>query len=369
MPIFVIVVFVVVTVIFVVLSLMGRRRAGEALAAVRFEGQDEAISAMGAPFWWPLWLYGLEDADGWLLAAPEEERRVLVLDLWDPHDARSWKNRSMVIDSTAFLLAEQLGLTLGVQVGAAVMVDVARRKVLTAIGAAPPFAELTPFVNALESTPVVIWGEAGYDVEQDGLAFRIRTPDGEESGRTCRLSGAADELADSLVRTGVARRREPPSWYLAPRPEERVRYSELLDLLHLVILADRDNGFLPSFDAEFHNECSALALRSLLDFPRAGEQWKLIAATMALYGTRAAALDENVRRAAVALVLSVDDPAHPLFRLSPLYLAAFQEQERARERHGVLRTVRLRSGCRRWPASTGYDDCRGLVPSEGDGGR
>jgi hypothetical protein len=43
-----------------------------------------------------------------------------------------------------------------------------------------------------------------------------------------------------------------------------------------------------------------------------------------------------VRRAAVALVLSVDDPAHPLFRLSPLYLAAFQEQERARERHGVM---------------------------------
>ena len=301
---------------------------------------DERPSMTGAPIPWPLWIFGLQDAEAWLLPPRREAALPLVIvDLCDPFDEGSTPEREAVIDSAAYLLAERIWLHTDLPVSAAVFVSETQRKVLQPTGGMFEYDALMPFLTTLDPFPATARGEAGEDLDTDGLTLKLRMP-GDEAERT--LSAPVGELPemliDWLVRKELCRRIEPPSWYAAPDRALLADYARALDNLQLQVIADRKNRFIGRHSAKAHKGFVAHVQQMLAQYPEAGEQLKLLALTTAHYAQRDGRLELTQRQWAAALVEAVHDPAHPVYRLSPLLLHQFGEPARASSRRMNLRT-------------------------------
>jgi hypothetical protein len=282
---------------------------------------EEPISATGATLDYPLWAFGMEDAEEWLLPPRGGGIPVLIIDITDPYDAEADERREVIVDLAAFVLAEHLWVNTDNAAGGAAMVNLANKKLVQPTGSLPEYEELLPFINALDVEPIVVWGSALEDLEREGLKLKLRLP-GDEVERS--LSGPALELgsmlADWVQRQGHCAPTPAPAWH-KPLDEETLQpYSQALHDLQLQILADKKNEALGPLDADVHTGMLEAALASVEQHGDACPQLKLLAATIALYARRADKLPDALRRKAIELVLAETDEASAIFRLSPHYL-------------------------------------------------
>jgi hypothetical protein len=284
------------------------------------------LSGTGAPFERPLWLFGTEGAEKWLLRPRRATSPPLVIvDFTDPHDATAGEDRELTVDLAAFLLAEELWLTTDASVAAAALVEVEKRKVLQLVGPHRTWAELEPFVNSLDPRPIVAWGSALPDLAREGIRLSIRHP-ADEVERT--MSGPLAELPDMLIdwleRRQAAARTPPPAWWRSPPPGLVAAYCRGLHDLELQILADASNAALDPLDADVHATCLTRALDVADAHGDECPMLRVVAVTIAHYAARANRLPPPARHRAVGFVRAAA-PGSPLFALAPLLLRRLGE--------------------------------------------
>jgi len=303
------------------------------------ERGDERPSMTGAPIPWPLWIFGLQDAEAWLLPPRREDALPLaIVDLCDPYEDGSTPEREAVVDSAAYWLAERVWIQTDLPVSAAVFVAEAQRKVMQPTGSMFEYDALVPFLTTLEPFPAVARGEAGEDLDTDGLTLKLRLPDDPaERTLTAPVGELPGMLIDWLVRKGLCQRIEPPAWYAAPGPELLADYARALDNLQLQVIADKNNRFIERQEAEAHERYVEHAFAMLERHPDAGAQVLLLAAGTAHYAERDGRLGLVQRQQALDLINGVTDPEHPLYRISPLLLHVHREPVRAASRRKALR--------------------------------
>lgn len=292
---------------------------GAAGASAGAETSAAALSGTGAPFSWPLWLFGMENAERWLLPPRDEAQPpVVIVDITDPHDATADDAREMLVDMAAFLLAEHLWLRTDAAASAAVLIHTETGRLLQPVGELADWEGLRPFVDALERAPVLAWGAALADLEREGIQLKLRLP-GDDTERA--LAGPLPELTemliDWLVRRGLCQRLDPPAWWVAPTPRLRTTYATALHDLQLQILADHENEAIGPLDADLHAGFVERALEAAREHGDACPQLRLIAAVTAVYAARADRLPAPLRSRAVELVLAERDESTAVFRLSP----------------------------------------------------
>jgi len=305
------------------------------------KGSDVAptVSASAAPIDSPLWTFGLEEAHRWLVQTRKVEAPpLMIIDFNDPHDGEAGSDREQIVDSLAFVLAEAFLMTTDMSANAVIFVNTDEGKLVHPVGSIGEYDDLLPFLDTLDTPPVVMWGSAGLDLESDGITVKIHAP-GSQAERTLGLplSELADSLIDLCVSKGYCTRQEAPAWWAPPEGEVRAPYSVMLDNLQLQILADRKNRAIPDIDSDLHEEFADLAFETAERFRQAGGQVGLTALITALYAERAGKLTDKHRRAALDILRRLSDKAHPAYRLSPFLFSRFGRGMEARARLSELR--------------------------------
>ena len=80
---------------------------------------EESVEGTGAPIWYPLWLFGHEEAEKWLLPPRRDAGPpAILIDLSDPHNQGSEEGRAWIADSGAFLIAEEIWMTTDIRIAA-----------------------------------------------------------------------------------------------------------------------------------------------------------------------------------------------------------------------------------------------------------
>jgi hypothetical protein len=311
---------------------------GETTAPEAGPAKEGHVTGTGATFECPLWLHGLRDAETWLLPPRSAGGlRLVVVDFPDPHGDEGPKEREWIVDSAAFLIAEDLWMQTDLQADPAVFVNVEARKLLQMTSPIGSFEDLAPFIGSIKPEPAVAWGTAGRDLQTEGLTATLRLP-GESSERTISapLADLAETIRSFLAGRGLCRVLGAPPWYRSPDPLMLPIYAVLLHNLQLQILADQKNRVLPPLTPDLQRDMVDFAFDALTEYPLGGEHLKLIAATTALYARRAGRLDEEARKRVLGILQNVTDPHDPLYRLSPHLYAVFDEPVLARKRRESL---------------------------------
>ncbi|MFH1435421.1 MAG: hypothetical protein ABIJ56_06865 [Pseudomonadota bacterium] len=295
---------------------------------------SETVSGTGAPFDCPLWLFGMREAEKWLLPPRNEEgERLLVIDFSDPFGEDANDEREWIVDSAAFLIAETFWARTDMQASAAVMVNVEIKKLIHPTGQMHTYEEFEPFLGSLDYRPIVAWGAAGRDFDADGMTAKIHMPkDDSERTITAPLKELSEMLRSWLVGRGVCSSVDRPSWYAHPDETLLPLYAVLLHNLQLQILADKKNKALAPLSPDMHHDFVDFALGLEKDRAASCGQLKIIALTTALYARRAGSLMEDDRDRALAVLDGVKDPAHPLYRLSPHLYRRLDREKDAKKR-------------------------------------
>jgi hypothetical protein len=316
----------------------GADRPAAATGAAASAAAAGEVSGTGGTLDCPLWLFGHEDADQWVFPPRREGSPPLVLiDITDPFDASRSGDGGKIIDSAAFLMAENLWANTDLDARPAILVDVENRKLIHPVGKLSEYVELRPFLSALDYEPVVCWGAALENLDAEGIQIKIRTPeDAAERTLAGPLSELVEMLTDWLTRHNLCQRIAPPAWYRFPDPALLPAYAETLDYLQLQILGDKKNKFLDPLDPDIHHGCTGAALDLADKNAHRPDQLQHIAVTHALYAHRAGQLTSELRGRALTVIRRVTDRAHPLYRASPYLLAQFGEPMEAATRRREL---------------------------------
>jgi len=301
-------------------------------------GEAQEVSATGAPIECPLWLYGQESPDEWFLSPRAEGAPLLIMDISDPFCDMGDRDRDASADLLNFFIAEAFWFETDMPTRAAIWVDTDFKRLVQPTWPLKEFDEFGPFLDALDFTPAVMWGEAGRDLEGEGITMRIRLPeDGNQRSLTVPMGELVDTLIDWMVRRGRCARLKPPAWYRRPAASWRASYARALDSLTLQILADRKNRFLGELDGDFHNGFVDLCFDWVEAHAEAGAQLSLAALAAALYAHRAGKLDGKNRERALALLRGAADSSHPAHLLSPYMLRQLGDYVAASNRVRALR--------------------------------
>ena len=278
--------------------------------------------ATGAPIDHPLWLFGTEGAQEWLVPGRNRELVPLaVLDFSDSAGYRGKGGRAMTVDSLHFLLAEIFLFETDLPVSAVAFIDTDARKVVNFTHDMLTLEQIAPFLETQEQTPILAWGMAGEDLQDDGVEVRLRTPhDGRERFLRVPLDELGDTLVDWMVRKRCCRRIDPPSWYRRPGSDVLGGYAGALDNLLLQVVADGKNGLIDPHDAGTHNRMADGALDLAAARPGAAAQLELVALATCLYARRAGVLDEVNRERAMELLQQPRPDDHPVRKLAPLWM-------------------------------------------------
>ncbi len=299
---------------------------------------EESVEGTGAPIWYPLWLFGHEEAEKWLLPPRRDAGPpAILIDLSDPHNQGSEEGRAWIADSGAFLIAEEIWMTTDIRIAAAVLVNVEAGKLVQPTGQLSEYEDFAPFIDCQDERPVAVWGVAGADLEaDDGIELRLRWPlDEEDQSLKGPFSRIGALLARRFIDRLVCAERAHPEWWSTVTGEQREIYAAMLDHHLLQILADKKNKALPTLDPDMHQGFTDVALEAAGKFPEV-EQLKMVALNIALYSARADCLTEEHRKAATDLCMAVTYRESPIYKLAPNYLRYFGERAKAVERFQEL---------------------------------
>jgi hypothetical protein len=302
------------------------------------EASADALVGTGAPFPWPLWVFGMEDAETWLLPPRADDRApVVIIDITDPHDATADERREKLVDMAAFLLAEHLWVRTDAAASPAVLIHTETSRLLQPVGELADFEGLLPFIRDLDREPVVAWGAALDDLDREGIQLKLRVPgDDVERSLAGPLGELTEMLIDWLVRRDLCRPTLTPPWWVAPTGDNVLAYATVLHDLQLQILADRKNEAIGRLDADVHEGFCERALEVAREHGAACPQLKLIAAVIAVYAARADRLPGRLRSQTVELVLAERDEGSAMFRLSPHLLRQLGDTLAAHSRSTTL---------------------------------
>jgi hypothetical protein len=296
---------------------------------------SRAVSATGATLEAPLWSFGHQDADAWLVPPRADATPLVVIVFSDPHHEARDSGDATLVEVAQHVVAEALWMTTDLPARTAVMVDLEAKKLVTPTGELASYEGLAPYLQNLEPRPIAVWGAARRDVATDGITIKIRRPDRpDERTLTATLPDLSGFLIGWLVGEGLCRRIEPPAWYRPPTGEALTLYAHVLHNLQLQILADKKNRALEPLAAELQHGFVDLAH----DVAEAHDLavLHLAALTSAHYAARAGLLDDRQRARALALLGRYTDD-HPIHRLSPSLLASFGRRDEATARIAALR--------------------------------
>jgi hypothetical protein len=298
--------------------------------------EEPAIETVAARFGDPLWVFGLCDADAWLLGETGSDLPLLVLDISDPH-ANGNPNRDPLMDSAAFLIIEHVRMHTDAQAVAAVSVHTDTGKVVIPTGNSEQTRRLAGELYHQQEGPcVLVWGIAvsGESLDVQGEVWFPDDPKVEP------YKTSMYDLPEQIVRMvkdrTSAKTANPPWWYKDIELTDLADYAILLDGLQLQVLADQKNQAIRPLDADAHDRFITLAFEILTKDRLSITPFVLTALGAVLYASRAGHLIDQHRRRALEILRSFEERDHPVYRLSPLYLDAFGEAEEAVLRRDVL---------------------------------
>ncbi|HEY8086204.1 MAG TPA: hypothetical protein VIF09_00115 [Polyangiaceae bacterium] len=306
-------------------------------AEVDFEGKGaassgETVNVRGAPFEWPLWLFGQRDAESWLLPARAPgSRPVVVMELTDPHSAARTPLDEAVIEMGASMVAEALWMTTDVRAAAMALVATDAKKLFKPVGASKAYDEYTPFLRERDQATITLWGAAREDLASRGLEWNVRVG-GDPAERTFAgpLGESTEMIVAWLVGRGLTRRVAPPAWWTPAGGDSLEVHAVVMHNLRIQVLADSRNGALGPIEPAMHVGFVDLAL-DLAEQHRS-ELHTMLAATTAHYARRAGQLTDGLRDRAIRSIESWTDPGSAVHRLSPHWLASLGGEERAKAR-------------------------------------
>ena len=281
-----------------------------------------------------MWLFGTEGAERWVFPPRRDGGlSVWIVDLSDPYtDFPGGEEREAGSGGAGAgsLVITELMWALGDLPAADVaMLVTDQRRVFTLTAEDVSFDDVAPVLEDSDAEHIALaWGVAD-DPTAPTLRLSVRVPgelvDLEIAGTvpvvTARLLGL-------LESEGRLKALDPPPWYLAPAEEDLPLYARLLDNLHLQVVADESNGFIPPLDPELHGTFVDRARAAWLERPNGGAQWGVLAAIAAVYAQRANGLGDERRRRAAEDVLAAEQGT-PLARLAPHLLTILDERGRA----------------------------------------
>jgi hypothetical protein len=300
---------------------------------------EETIQTTGATLDCPVWLFGTEGAERWVFPPRRDGGlTVWIVDLSDPYtDFPGGEERGAVIDGASLVITELMWALGDLPAADVAMLVTDRRRVFTLTAEDVSFDDVAPVLEGSDADRIALaWGVAD-DPAAPTLRLSVRVPgaavDLEIAGTvpvvTARLLGL-------LENEGRLTALDPPSWYLAPAEEDLPVYARLMDDLHLQVIADENNGFIPPLAAELHGDLVDRARSAWQERPGGGAQWAVLAAITAMYAQRANGLGDEQRRRTVEDVLAAE-PGTPLARLAPHLLTVLDERGRAIWTWGRLR--------------------------------
>lgn len=297
---------------------------------------EKAIETVAARFGEPLWVFGLFNADAWLLRETAGSLPLLVLDISDPHSAGN-PNRDPLMDSAVFLIAEYLRMHTDAGAVAAVSVHSETGKVVLPTGDPEQTRRLArELLNQQERPCALLWGVAAGGESMD-VGVEIWFPDEPRvEPHTYSIYDLPEKVAGIMKNRTAASAASLPWWYKEVEPTDLADYAVLLDGLQLQILADQKNQAIRPLDADAHDKFITLAFEVLTKDRLAITQFVLTALGAVLYAARAGHLIDQHRSRALQILRSFEDREHPVYRLSPLYLDALGEAEEAVMRRDVL---------------------------------
>ncbi len=298
---------------------------------------DASVSSTGAEVDWPLWVFGMEDAEEWLLPPRRPGAlRIVVVDLTDPHDASADADREMLVDMAAFVLTELLWTRTDMAATTMVCVNVEHRKLVQPVGGLLSYEDLAGYLTSLDDQPIVAWGAALADLAREGLNLKVRMPDGvTERTFSGPLLELGETVIDWLARRDLCATIAAPPWYRAPTVADLPRYCGLLHNLQIQVLADVKNAALAPLDENLQQAFVDSAFDTV-DQHGWNDQWSVIALVTAYYAHRAGRLDPVRRQRALTALRAIEHQDHPLYRLSPLLLAKLDEPLEASSRRSEL---------------------------------
>lgn len=298
--------------------------------------RERPIETVAARFGDPLWVFGLGNADEWLLPGSGDSLPLLVLDISDPHSSGN-PNRDPLMDSAAFLVTEYLRMHTDAGAVAAVSVHSETGKLVIPTGDADQTRRLAGDLLKQQEEPcALLWGIA-VDKDSMDVNFEIWFPDEPEiEPHSCSMYDLPEKVAGIMRNRTAATEVNPPWWYKDVELTDLADYSILLDGLQLQVLADQKNQAIRPMDADAHDKFMAVAFEFLTEDRMAVTQFVLASLGAALFAARAGHLGDQHRKRALGILRSFEDRDHPVYRLSPLYLDAFGEAEEAVMRRDVL---------------------------------
>jgi hypothetical protein len=297
---------------------------------------DKAIETVAARFGEPLWVFGLGNADDWLLPGSGDSLPLLVLDISDPHSSGN-PNRDPLMDSAAFLITEHLRMHTDAAAVAAVSVHTETGKLVIPTGDADQTRRLAGDLLRQQEEPcALLWGITA-DRDSMDVNFEVWFPDDPPvEPHSCSMYDLPEKVAGIIRNRTAASEANPPWWYQEVDLTDLADYAILLDGLQLQILADQKNQAIRSLDADAHEKFVTLAFELLTQDRSGVTQFVLAGLGAALYAARAGHLTDPHRKRALEILRSFEEREHPIYRLSPLYLDAFGEAEEAVMRRDVL---------------------------------
>jgi hypothetical protein len=298
--------------------------------------EEKAIETVAARFGDPLWVFGLCNADSWLLDRTPAGLPLLALDISDPHSQGN-PNRDPLMDSAVFLIAERVRMHTDARAVAAVSVHSETGKVVIPTGDSDQTRRLAgELLDQQEEPCALLWGVAAGGDSLD-VNVEIWFPDEPKvEPHTYSMYDLPEKVARIMTDRTPAKAANPPWWYQDVELTDLADYAILLDGLQLQILADLKNRAIRPLDADAHDKFITLAFEILTKDRLAITPFVLAALGAVLYAARAGHLIDQHRRRALEILRSFEDRDHPVYRLSPLYLDAIGEAEEAVMRRDVL---------------------------------
>jgi hypothetical protein len=298
--------------------------------------EEKAIEAVAASFVDPLWVFGLNNAESWLLGEAASDLPLLVLDISDPHSHGN-QNRDPLMDSAVFLITEHVRMHTDVRATAAVSVHSETGTLVIPTGDTDQTRRFArERLDRQEEPCVLLWGVAAGG---DSLDVNVEAwfPDEPKVERhTFSAYDLPEKVARIMTDRILARKVNPPWWYKNVGLTDLADYAILLDGLQLQILADQKNQAIRTLDADAHDKFVSLAFKILTPDRLASTPFVLAVMGTVLFAARAGHLRDEQRNQALRILRSFQDRDHPVYRLSPLYLDAFGEAEEAVLRRDVL---------------------------------
>lgn len=298
--------------------------------------EGKPIETIAARFGDPLWVFGLSNADDWLLPNSGDCLPLLVLDISDPHSSGN-PNRDPLMDSAAFLVSEHLRMHSDAGAVAAVSVHSETGKLVIPTGDADQTRRLALDLQKQQEEPcIMLWGVTAGKDSMD-VQIEMWFPDEPKvEPHTCSVYDLPEKVTGIMRNRTGANAANPPWWYQEVELTDLADYAVLLDGLQLQILADLKNQAIRPLDADAHEKFVTLAFEFLTEDRSGVTQFVLAGLGAALYAARAGHLGDRHRKRALEILRSFEDREHPIYRLSPLYLDAFGEAEEAVMRRDVL---------------------------------